>query len=161
MKRIAITLAALACAWPVLAAEKPKSQSYELSPSDLGELRIALSIADQFQRIIKDGQNEKQATEYVVLPPGLGELISFDLRQLKGAIEDYQFETHKILGQMTGGTGYAAPKSVEEALVNYRVAELSRVKIHVDLAPLPKDELLKANTHLSPTVRSALEVIFE
>jgi hypothetical protein len=145
------------------AVEASEVKELSLPPSDATGLFNALQTLGTKERICKDGANEKPCSEQIdwSKAPGLNLVIALDIGALKRVLDDYQYAQRKVVGAMTGGSGYLEKGSRQDAEANFKLADLAREPLKVTLSTISRKELLAAKADISPSVHALLLPILE
>lgn len=127
--------------------------------SDASNLLVALCALDGYERIIKDGANEKTALDSYKLG-ALRLPIAKNVRVLRGALEDFQRARNGLVMEASGGKGELDPKDTQANVkLGFAVQKLLDTEQELPLEPLPEAELLAAGP-IPPSVLASLIVLF-
>jgi hypothetical protein len=90
------------------------------------------------------------------IPLAISAAIADDLAALSSHWVFYQTQAHKLLGEVSGGSGYLVPGSKEETIANYRLFDLNNQAVTVRLRPVDVNGLEASGVQVPPTIKAVL-----
>lgn len=129
--------------------------------SEASALLSALSALDGYERVIKEGGNEKSVRDSYKLGPARL-TIARNIRALREVVEDFQRAQNALIIEESGGTGSVDPKTNPEgaARVAVEIQKMVETEHAIALLPISEADLKLDVNPIPPSVLASLIVLF-
>jgi hypothetical protein len=135
--------------------------------SGFSEVRVTLGQVRELQMALasietRDGKSIQTCLGDIkppCLPLAMSSAIADDLASLSPSWQFYQKEAHKLIGEVSNGSGYLEPGSRPETIANYRLFDLNNQTVTVRVRPIDINQLESSGVQIAPTVKAVLAPI--